>query len=76
MAGKAMVLKDTNDLFVETDPGSNRFVRAGRVSGEQESHQEAQEAQNQKSIRAFCISLWHQWPDFVSVAFVAGGGLS
>ena len=35
MAGKAMVLKDANDLFVEADLGTNRFVRAGSVSSEQ-----------------------------------------
>jgi hypothetical protein len=52
MAGEAMVLKDANDLFVEADLGSNRFVRAGLVSSEQaENRCETQKAQNrQKSI--------------------------
>jgi len=46
MAGKTMVLKDANDLFVEADFGSDRFVRAGFSN-----HDKAQKTQNQeKSI--------------------------
>jgi len=36
MTSKAMVLKDPNDLFIEADPGGNRFVRAGPLSSEQD----------------------------------------
>jgi len=43
MAGKTMVLKDANDLFVEANPGSNRFVRADFIS-----HEKAHKAQNQQ----------------------------
>ena len=47
-----MVLKDANDLFVEANPGSNRFVRAGPVSSEQEGHKKAQKTQRE-NVRCF-----------------------
>ena len=47
MAGKATVLKDANDLFVEADLGSNRFVRARSVSSEQDGDKKAQKTQEE-----------------------------
>jgi len=38
MAGKAVVLKDADDLFVEADARSNRLVRAGSVSSEEDEN--------------------------------------
>ncbi len=43
MARKAVVLKDTNDLFVEANSGSNRFVRAGSVSSEEDENRGEQQ---------------------------------